>query len=503
MFLGIDVGQTVIKAGLYDTEGKEAALSSERIKTLNPRPGCYETSMDDLWIQTRKVIKDLTKQIDTRTIRAISFSGGGNGFYPLDEKLKPVCMGILGLDRRANYIIDRLKKTEAFELLFEKIGMPPWPGCVPVILRWFKENDKQNYNKIKYILSRKDFVRLKLTAKLATEISDACFGLLNVRAQSYDKEIFEILGVSEMFDALPELKDKSYDIVGYVTREAAEETGLKEGTPVAAGAHDACCNTLGVGAIKDNMVCTGGGTWSINLLVIDKPILSWKWSCESFVEKKKWMLQSASPTSTTSLDWFIEHFFEVEKKEAEKEGKNIYGVCDEGVKKVGTGMIFLPFLMGLPWGYPFQSNASAGFIGISKEDGKMQMLRAVYEGVAFIHAVHIEEYEKSIGISSIRFTGGAARSEVWCQMLADVLKKKIVTVDKEETGCFGAALLAALSVGEIKNVEESAKLVHVKKEYYPKGDYGKKYKIFKESCTSFGKIWNGLESLRDEKRVCK
>lgn len=496
MFLGIDVGHTAVKAAIYNVEGKEVALGGERVKTFNPKPGHYETSMDNLWTQTRKVIRSLTRQIDAQTIKAISLCGGGNGFYPLDEKMKPVGRGIPALDRRAKYVIDRLRKTGKLEMLFKKIGMPPLPGCVPVILRWMKENERERYDKIEHILSRKDFVGFKLTNELATEISDACFGVLNVKTQSYDEEIFEILGVNEMFSALPELKDNSYDITGYVTKEAAEETGLKEGTPVAAGAHDACCNTLGVGAIKNNMVCTGGGTWSINLLVVDKPILNWKWSCESFVEKGKWMLEGSSPTSTTSLDWFVEHFYEDEKKRAKREGKSVYQICNEEIENVDTNIIYLPFLLGLPWGYPYQSNASAGFIGISKEDGKKEMLRALYEGVAFIHAAHIEEYQNNIGVSEIRFTGGAAKSEVWCQMLADVLRKKIVTVDKEETGCFGAALLAALAIGEIKNLEETAKLVNVKKEYYPKRDYSTKYEIFKESCGSFGDIWDSLENLK-------
>lgn len=116
--------------------------------------------------------------------------------------------------------------------------------------------------------------------------------------------------------------------------------------------------------------------------------------------------------------------------------------------------------------------------------------------LAFMHAVHIEEFDKRIGVSEIRFIGGAAKSEVWGQMLADVLNKKVAVVDKEETGCFGAALLAALVVGEIKSLEETESLVHVVKEYYPKRDYSKKYETFKGICNSFRRMWNSLESLR-------
>lgn len=496
MFLGIDVGYSVIKAALYDAEGKEVTLSRERVKFLNPKPGFYEASMSELWNKTRKVIRSLTKRTAPSAVKAVGFSGGGAGLYSLDERLRPVGTIVTPMDLRAKDILDEWIKTGVHETIFKKIGQNLMTGSALPVLKWIKENERKKYDKIKHLLSRKDFVRFKLTNKLATELSDTCYGYTNVETQSYDKEIFEILGLVEMFHALPELKENSYDMAGYVTKEAARETGLIEGTPVAAGAHDACCNTIGVGAIKNNMVCAGGGTWSINLLVVDKPILNRNWCCEHFVEKGKWMLEGASPTSTVNLEWFIENLGETQIEEARKKGKSVYQICEREIEEVDTGIIYLPFLSGFPWRYPYQLNASAGFLGVREEDGKREMLRALYEGVAFMHAVHIEEFDKRLGVSEIRFTGGAAKSEVWGQMMADVLGKKVAVVDKEETGCFGAALLAALAVGEIKSLEETDSLVHVGKEYYPKRDYSKKYETFKDICNSFGKMWNSLESLR-------
>jgi len=496
MLLGIDVGYSVIKAALYDEEGKEVALSRERVGILNPKPGFYEASMSELWIKTRRVIRDLARRVDPSAIKAIGFSGGGAGLYSLDERLKPVGNIVTPMDMRAKDILDEWTRTGVHDKIFKKIGQNLMTGSALPALKWFKENERGKYDRIKHLLSRKDFVRFKLTDELATEISDTCYGFTNVETQSYDKEVFEILGLDEMFDALPELKENSYDVAGYVTEEAERETGLKEGTPVAAGAHDACCNTMGVGAIKNNMVCAGGGTWSINLLVVDKPMLNKNWCCEHFVEKGKWMLEGASPTSTINLEWFIRNFGEAQMEEATKKGKSVYEICEKEIKEVDTDVIFLPFLSGFPWRYPYQLNASAGFLGLREDDGKMEMLRALYEEVAFMHAVHIEEFDRKVGVSEVRFTGGAAKSEVWGQMLADVLKKKVAIVDKEETGCFGAALLAALAVGEIKNLEETESLVHVVKDYYPKGDYGKKYETFKKICNSFGETWNRLEALR-------
>ena len=495
MLLGIDVGYSVIKAALYDAEGKEVALSRERVELLNPKPGFYEGSMGELWRKTRRAIRCLTRRIDPSTIKAVGLSGGGAGLYSLDERLRPVGNMITPMDLRAKEIVEGWIKTGIHEKIFKKIGQNLMTGSALPLLKWIKENERKRYDKIRHLLSRKDLIRFKLTGELATELSDATYGFTNIETQSYDREIFEILGLDEMFDALPELKDSSYDIAGYITKEAARKTGLPEGTPVATGAHDACCNTIGVGAIKDNVVCAGGGTWSINLLVVNKPMLNRNWCCENFIERGKWMLEGASPTSTINLEWFIRNFGETQVRRAKKEGKSVYQICEEDVKGVDTNVIYLPFLSGLPWRYPYQLNASAGFLGIGEADGKKELLRALYEGVAFMHAVHIEEFDKRLGVSEVRFTGGAAKSEVWGQMLADVLGKKVAVVDKEETGCFGAALLAALAIGEIKNLEETGRLIRIVREYYPKRNYSRKYETFKGICNSFRSVWDSLEAL--------
>ncbi|MEM3714421.1 MAG: FGGY-family carbohydrate kinase [Nitrososphaeria archaeon] len=495
MYLGIDVGHSVIKAGVYDYEGNELAIEQEKVALISPKKDYYETSMDELWDRTRYCIRKLATKFGN-TIKVVGLSGGGNGFYALDSSLNPIGNGITALDKRANYIIEELKRRGEYKILFEKIGMPLLSSFPPILLRWYKDNDRKNYYKIRHILNRKDYVRFRLTGEISLELSDACFGLTNVYTQGYDKEIFELLGVSEMFDVLPELKDNSYDIAGFITDEAEKETYLKRGTPVVAGAHDACCNTLGVGGISNNIMVCGGGTFSINLLVVDKPILNMRWSCENFVKKGKWMLEGSSPTATVCLDWFIKNFYEYEENEARKMGRNIYKIVDEKIVSRKTYILFLPFIMGLIWNYPYKNNVSACFLGIRNEDTKEDMLRSIFEGVTFAHMLHIEEYEKNIGLSEIRFTGGASKSEVWCQMLADVTKKRVITTTVNESGCLGAALLGMLGIKEIKCLEEIPNLIKIKKVYMPKEDYSRKYEIFKESCLALDRIWNELEKLR-------
>jgi L-xylulokinase len=498
LFLGIDVGHTVIKIAAYNQEGMELISVGQRVSLQNPKPGYYQTDVEELFSSCVIALKNLVKHVNPQNIEAIGLCGGGNGLYALDENFTPLKFGYPALDRRAVNVIRELKREKLYDVLFNKIGMPILPGSVPILMRWFKDNDRGIYDKVAVIMSRKDIVRYMLTGDISTEISDACFGLLNVYTQEYDREIFEILKIQDKFDALPELRPNSYDIAGYISDKAASLTGLKAGIPVIAGAHDACCNTIGVGALGSDKVCTGGGTWSINLIVVEKPILNPKWSCEAFIKKGTWILEGSSPTATVSLDWFIDTFMKEEKSKLK--GKSIYQICDETIRKVKTGIIFLPFLLGLPWGYPFKENALAAFIGIRYEDSISEFLRAIYEGVTFIHATHIGEFEKYFNIKEIRFTGGAARSSIWAQMLSDVTGKRVLTIDKEETGCFGSAILAMYGINAISRLEEAERMIKIRDVFYPdeerKKEYDKKYKLYLGISSLLEEFWDDLESVR-------
>ena len=496
IFLGIDSGQSNIKVTAFDNQGNEIISANEAVNILTPCTGFYEVDLQELWMKTRKLLRKITGKINPKFIKCIGLSGHAGGLYALDRDLKPLKFGILPTDQRANIILERLKQIGICKELFEKTGMPLMPGFAIFILKWLKEFKREVYERLSYVFARKDFIRYKLTGDISTEISDACFGFLNVYTQNYDEDIFELVGIRDAFHLLPELRDTSYEIAGYVTKEAAEETGLREGTPVIVGAHDACCNLIGSGAIRGDAMCSAGGTWSINLLVIDRPFLNPMWSCESFVRKKTWMLEQYSPTAAISLNWFIENFFREEKQKAQIERKNVYELIDEEIANINAKLLFLPFLLGLPPGYPYQSNASAAFLGIRFEDQKLTFLRALYEGIAFIKAVHLEQYEKYFKIKEIRFTGGMAKSRVFPQLLADVTGKKVIIVDKEETGCFGAAFLAAMGIKEVKDLEEVFKYLRTKKTYFPKKSYARKYALFKTCCQRLSEIWNEFEKLR-------
>ncbi|MDY6821398.1 MAG: FGGY-family carbohydrate kinase, partial [Deferribacterota bacterium] len=152
--------------------------------------------------------------------------------------------------------------------------------------------------------------------------------------------------------------------------------------------------------------------------------------------------------------------------------------------------IFLPFLFGSPF-----KNGSGAFIGIKGDYKKWDLLRAIYEGVAFNHRYHIEQLGKTFDIKRLRFTGGASKSEFWSQLFADITEKNIETVDKQETGCFGNALIAMIMLGKIKKIDDINKYINIKNTFKPIYSYNNKYRIYLECCKSLENVWTQLDQL--------
>lgn len=496
MFIGIDIGHTNLKAVAFDSEWNTVGEYGIEAGMEHPSDGHHEIPIKQRWSLVMDCLDELHDQLgpDAR-IDGIGLAGGGGGLYPLDADEEPFMNGIPLLDERAKGLLERWQAEGTYKEISEITGTPTPPGAALLSLRWLKDNKPNQYEQIEHILNLKDIVRYKLTGELALEISDATFSFTNHQTQEYDYELLEIAGVEEKLGALPELKSSSYEVAGHTTKEVERRTGIEAGTPVVAGAHDACANTLGVGAVEDGIVTTAGGTWSLSTMVLNEPSVDLdSWCCENFLETGTWMLEISQPTGTISSDWFVDEFFEQEKQQAANEDRRVWSIIEEKIEGVETNAIFHPFLFGNPYGYLYQDNASGSFTGLTPQDGRLEMLRAVYEAIAFMHRWQIEQFDQA---SEVRFTGGAARSEFWSQMFADVLNTKITMTEINESGCFGAAMLAAIGVGKLDGLKETAEYVTITDEYHP-GDqnYEQKYKTFKELTVLMEDVWDKHHSLR-------
>lgn len=247
LLLGIDIGNTVVKAVLFDLAGRQVARNGVDGTTLKPAPGMVERPGAELWANAKAAIAGCLTGINTARIAAIGLAGHGNGLYLLDQAGKPL-LGIQSLDSRAAMLAAELDRT-AGRRLKAICGQRPWPSQTPTLLAWVKANRPEVFAQAGTLCFAKDVVGFYLTGQRASDVSDMSgAGLLRLPEAQYDAELLSLYGLSDASPLLPRLCLPT-DVVGHVTSAAAAATGLREGAPVVAGYFDVVASALGSGAV--------------------------------------------------------------------------------------------------------------------------------------------------------------------------------------------------------------------------------------------------------------
>jgi sugar (pentulose or hexulose) kinase len=498
--MGIDAGCTTVKAVIFNLEGREVAVAREKLPTLHPAPGQVERDVTSLWHFTKEVILKVLKigGIAPDEILGIGVTGHGDGLYLLDKNGKPVRNGILSLDSRASPLIKEWEESGIVEEIFPLIGQR-LHACSPLsILSYMKREERESYNRAKWIIFCKDFIKFKLTDVICTDETDPSASLLNVRTRKYADEVFEIVGIEECRDKLPEIIP-GWKTCGEVSAQASRETGLMEGTPVASGLHDIDATALGSGCLENGQMTIIIGTWTINEVIQDRPSLDPMRLCQTrtYGAPSRWLLLNADPSSAANLEWFIDQFCDRERLEAKRLGVSPYALCDGEVEAtdIGAGgVIYHPFL----YGSLDRPMAKAGFYGLAGWHERRHLLRALYEGVAFATNMCIENLRRVTEIKEVRIAGGGAKSRIWTQIFADVTGYSIKVPDGTELGARGAAICAGISVGVYRDHKTAVKVAtSISRKHIPKSinkiKYRSIYSKFKDSIIDASRIWERLQ----------
>jgi len=498
--LGIDNGGTVSKVGLFTLDGQEVAVASCKTEMLSPKPGYTERNMENMWQATAEAIRQaLTiSNINSKDIVAIACTGHGNGLYLVDNQGQPVRNGIGSTDNRARKYIDRWLEQGVNKAVRPKTMQSIWQAQPNVLLAWIRDHEPEVLKRTRWALMCKDYIRYRLTGEIFAELTDMSgTSLMSVRDRDYDMEVLEAFGIAEMRDILPPIK-RTEDICGYITFEAADETGLTKGTPVAGGMFDIDACGLACGMINENQLCMVAGTWGNNQYISKTPVVDedvFMTSCYSIPDY--YLMLEGSATSASNLEWFVTQFFESETRLAEQQGKSVYDICNnlvETTEPQDTNIIFLPFLFGSN----AEPDAKSCFVGLDGWHTRAQVLRAIYEGVVFGHRVHVDRLMKFRDMpDAIRFSGGAARSEVWVQIFADCFQVPVEIPTGTELGTLGAAIAASVATGLYTNYNEAVEtMIRFSRIQEPdpskKEIYDKKYALYQEVVTTLGPVWKDL-----------
>lgn len=499
--LGIDNGGTFSKAALFDLDGNQIGVSSKQTEIITPKSGYTERDMNLLWEANYKSIKEVIENsgVDPKDIMGVSISGHGKGLYMIGEDDNPIIYnGIVSTDTRAWEYVEKWNQDGTSDKVFKKTFQSIM-ACQPVaLLAWFKDNKPEVLEKVKWIFSVKDYVRYMLTGEAYAEYTDFSGGnLVNMITKEYDEELLSYFGIEDLRDKLPKLK-YSAEICGHITKEAALKTGLLEGTPVAGGMFDIDACGIATGMVDEEQLCMIAGTWSINEYISKTPVTDKSVALNSmFCMPGYYLIEESSPTSAGNLEWVIQNMLDGYLKESEKENVSIYDVIN---KKVGSiepkdsDVIFLPFLNG--------SNEDAlgrgTFIGMTSYHTKAHLARAVYEGVVFSHMSHLNKlFKNREKPNRIRISGGAANSNEWVQIFADVIQIPIEVVEDKELGAQGAAMAAGIAVGAYESYKEAAeRTVKISKTVYPRSEYKeiyeRKYRAYRKVVDSLKDTWKHL-----------
>ncbi|NLL76900.1 MAG: xylulokinase [Clostridiales bacterium] len=483
LYIGIDLGTSAVKLLLMSADGKIENIVSKEYPLFFPHPGWSEQNPEDWWTAVVEGLKELTATCDKSQVAGISFGGQMHGLVILDEKDGVIRPAILWNDGRTTKETDYLNQVIGKDKLSKYTANIAFTGFTAPKILWVKENEPDNFAKIKKIMLPKDYIAYKLSGIFCTDVSDASGMLLfDVEHKCWSKEMMEICGVnSGQLAAIYE----SADVVGTLKPEVAQELALPETVKVIAGAGDNAAAAVGTGTVGDGRCNISLGTSgtifiSSNQFGVDKNNALHAFAhADGYYHLMGCMLSAASCNK-----WWMDDIV----------GEHDYAKAQSPITKLGENNVyFLPYLMGerSPLNDPY---ARGTFIGLTMDTTQADMTQAVLEGVAFAIRDSFE-VARSLGINIERskICGGGAKSPLWRKIIANVLNIKIDRIESEEGPGYGGAMLAAVGCGEYASVEEAAeKLVKIIDTIEPEPELAKKYE---EKYRKFAQIYPTVKDL--------
>lgn len=491
-----DVGTSGNKAVLVDTEGCVHGKTFESYKIYYPKPDWAEQEPADWWKAVAHTTKLLLEQtgVSPSDLLCVTYSTQMLGILPMDSRGEPLRRAIIWLDNRACIQASRIMRRFINPRIFALIAGASLCGKdgIPKLL-WLKEEERDIYEKMCCFLDVDGYLIYRSTGNMVMDWTGASVFGLDLKQKTWLNGIFRYVGLDpEKFPPLV----RSIDKVGVLSREAANECGLLEGTPIIAGAGDAPSAAVGSGAIGEGEghVYLGTSGW---VGVVTKRMPRGKCGVATIhsADPNKAFLFAETETAGACLQWIADEFYKAEKKDPEI--PNIYAFMDEKVGEIPPGSDYLIFT---PWMYGERAPISdcyvrSSFINLSADHTRENLLRAVYEGVSYNIRWILEIVEKKFNfpLPVLRVVGGGARSEPWMQILADVTHRKVETVrDSQEAGAVGAALVASVGLGIYPDFESLKRVVKIEKVFEPQG---KNEEIYDFLFHSYKGVYSNLRGL--------
>lgn len=441
-YIGIDLGTSSVKLILCDKLGEIKKTVSKDYPIYYPEEGYSEQNPEDWYEKTLEALSEISEGVEDK-IKGLSIAGQMHGLVMLDENDNVIRPAILWNDSRSVKECEYLNEAVGKEALSEMTANIAFPGFTAPKILWVKNNEEENFKKCKKIMLPKDYIVYKLTGSFVTEPSDASGLLLfDVKERRYSEKMLEICGISE--EMLPCVKE-SFEAIGFIKEEIAEKLSLKR-VVVAPGAGDNAAAAIGLGVVEDGMCSVSLGTSGTVFIARDSFGVDENNALHSFCHADgKFHLMGCILSAASCNKWWIEDILKT----------NDYGELEKITADGKNKVLYLPYMMGerSPHNDPYLRGA---FAGMSMDTKRSDMEKAVMEGVSYALRDCVE-VARGIGseINEVRVCGGGSRSRVWCEILSNILKVRVVKSDNPQGPSMGAAILAMVAAGEYDSVKSA------------------------------------------------
>ena len=454
-FIGIDVGTLTTKLLLMDEAGTPLKVARKTYRTAMPQPGWAEQNPDDWWHAVCEGVPELLVGYDRAEVAGIGCCGQMYSAVALDGRGQVIRPAILGNDSRTRYQLGYLNQPDSRDRIVRATGNAPFAGLTAPKLLWLREEEPMSFSAIRTVMLPKDYINFRLTGQRSTDVTDASGTLLlDVRRRAWSQSMTSLCGLRPTY--LPEVHE-SYEAIGTLLPEVADQLGISRDVVVCAGAGDVAAAAVGTGCVGEGHCNLMLGAEGSVFLPTRSFLADEDHRLHSFCSADGgWALMACVLTAGGSNEWWMRNVLRVHHGE--------FGVEQARVGRDSLGhndVYFLPCLMGerTPYNDP---RARGAFVGLRMDTTRADMTQAVLEGVAFsMHEDMQIARNEQVRPAEATVCGGGSKSALWRAILADVLDMPL-HLPRERNACaYGAALLAGVAQGRWASVVDAGKVVQM------------------------------------------
>lgn len=455
----VDVGTTLIKAVVFDDEGQELAIARQPTDVRHSRPGYSEQDMYAVWNAVVFSIRSVIRQFD-EPVKFISITAQGDGCWLVDRQGRPTGPAILWNDSRAKDIVAEWEQAGIVDRAFRLNGSATFSGLPHAILAWLRREDPKRLENSGKALYCNGWIFLQLTGQMAVDDSDASAPFLDIRRRQYSRDLLELYRLEWAWDLLPEVRTGKGRISA-LQPSAAAELGLQAGIPIVMAPYDVAAMAVGAGAVSPGQACSVLGTTICTEVVKIEADTSGAPSglTLSYVVPDLYLRAFPTLAGAEVFSWM--------QKLLDFEHPRDLGKLGSRVEIGSDGLLFLPYLSPSGERMPFFDPFARGtFFGLSFEHGRPHAARAVLEGLSMVIRDCLQAAAASP--NKLHLCGGAAKDEIWCQMIADATGLPACCTTDNEVGAKGAFITAMVLTGASRSFEHAAKdFVKLRAQYEP------------------------------------